>query len=171
MNGAAIDIVFIALIVIFAIRCSLRGFIGEVMSMAAIVLGLGAAFFLYKNGAAYIAERFKIPGPVLSGILAFVIIFFVLFLVIKILGSILNGIVEGVNLGGADRLLGFLFGIIEGVVLVCLVLLVLSIQPLFDSGPLLKDSIFARYLLPYVSAVGGAVGGAVLNTEGGGGGV
>jgi membrane protein required for colicin V production len=149
-----IDIIFIALILIMVIRGGLRGFVEELMSMAAVVLGLGGAFFFYSRGGVYIREKFMGDTPVLPEVLAFVILFLIVFLAIKLLEYVLRDIIDRINLDGADHFLGLLFGIVEGVILVALILLVISIQPLFDPAPLLENSVFARYLMPFIASVG-----------------
>ena len=61
MNIAILDIVLGGLILILIIRCALRGFIEEVMSMASLTLGILGAVFFHKKGALFIRERFM-PG-------------------------------------------------------------------------------------------------------------
>ncbi|MDR0759112.1 MAG: CvpA family protein [Treponema sp.] len=147
-----IDSIFAVLMVIIIVRCALRGFIAEVLSMAALVLGLGSAFVLHKRGAAFLIEKYLPEMKVLPEVLAFVAIFLIVFLAVKLLEFILKDIVERIHLSGVDRFLGALFGFIEGAVLVSLVVFVLTIQPLFDAGPLLEKSYFARTLAPYIGA-------------------
>jgi membrane protein required for colicin V production len=157
MSLAVIDIVFIALILILVVRCTLRGFVVEVMSMASLVLGVLGAIFFYKNGAVFVEKRFAIAGfP--SKLLAFIGIFFVIFIMVKILEYILRDIINRINLGGVDRFLGFLFGLVEGTLLTALALFFLSGQPLFDAAPLLEKSLFARFLLPLMGVVLPAAG-------------
>jgi membrane protein required for colicin V production len=152
MKGiAVIDIIFAALIVIFTVRCALRGFIGELMSMASVVLGLLAALFFYKNGGAYIRTRFMPGMEIIPEILAFIALFLIVFILIKILEAILKEIIEGIKLGGADRFLGIVFGLVEGIIVVSLVLFVFTVQPLFDPEPILNKSIFADILLPIIT--------------------
>jgi membrane protein required for colicin V production len=152
MNSVAvIDIIFAVLILIFIVRCSLRGFIGELMSMASVVLGLLTAFLFYKNGGLYIREKFMPDMKVIPDILAFIALFLIVFILIKILELMLKEIIEGIRLGGADRFLGILFGLVEGIIVVSLILFVLTIQPLFDPAPILNKSFFADILLPVIT--------------------
>ncbi len=58
MTIAVFDIVCAVLAVILVVRCLIKGFISEVMSMASVVLGILAAVLLYKNGAAFICRIF-----------------------------------------------------------------------------------------------------------------
>ncbi|MDR2071577.1 MAG: CvpA family protein [Treponema sp.] len=152
-----IDIIFAALMVIVVVRCTLRGFIEEVMSMAALVLGLGSAFFFYKRGAAFLAEKYIPDMKILPEVLAFAGIFLIVFLAVKLLEFVLKDIISRIHLGGVDRLLGAVFGFIEGAVLVSLILFVLTIQPLFDAQPLLEKSYFAQTLAPYIGAAKNAI--------------
>ena len=151
MNISVLDVIFILLIVLFALRCYLKGFISEILSMAAIVLGLLASLFFYKNGAEYLRARFWPDLKTIPEIIAFVALFLIVFIVVKILEVMLKGIVQGIRLGGADRLLGVLFGLAESIAVISLVLFLLRIQPLVDPDSLLSDSFFARLLLPLIT--------------------
>jgi membrane protein required for colicin V production len=145
-----IDIVFAVLMAIIVVRCALRGFVEEVMSMAALVLGIGFAFFFHKRGAAFLVGRYIPDMRVLPEVLAFAAIFLIVFLAVKFLEFILKDIVARIHLGGVDRFLGALFGFIEGAVLVSLVIFLLTVQPLFDIQPALEKSYFARILTPFI---------------------
>jgi membrane protein required for colicin V production len=159
MKLEIIDVIFITVIVIFLIRCALRGFIKEVMTMASLVLGLGAAFFFHKSAGAFIRERYMQGVDVIPEVLGFLGLFLIVFLVIRILEYLLKDIADRINLGGIDRFLGMFFGILEGLIAVSLVLFVLENQPLFDARHLLENSVFARFLLPYFGVVRGKING------------
>jgi membrane protein required for colicin V production len=149
-NLALIDIIFLVLVVLFLIRGHIKGFIAELLSWASLVLGILAAVYLYKNGAVLIRTKMLQNVKYLPEIMAFLLIFLIVFLIIKILENILKEIINGVRLGGVDKFLGTLFGFIEGVALVSLILFILTIQPLFDASSLLQESIFAEVLLPFI---------------------
>ena len=151
MNFAVIDYIFIALIGLFIIRCYLKGFISEVLSMAGIVLGLLASLFFYKNGANLLRNQFWPDLKVIPEILSFVGLFVIVFFVIKLLEIMLKGIINNIKLGGADRFLGIIFGLAEGIVVVSLILFLLRIQPLFDPSVIISDSFFASLLLPLIT--------------------
>ncbi|MDR2019415.1 MAG: CvpA family protein [Treponema sp.] len=153
MRFANIDIVFAVLALILIIRASLRGFVEEFMSMASLVLGLLGAALFYKNAGLFIRERYMPEVQAIPEILGFLILFLIVFILIKILAHILEDIIQRIHLGGVNRFLGFIFGIVEGLTLIFLILVVFTIQPLFDSGPLLGESCFARFLLPLASRV------------------
>jgi membrane protein required for colicin V production len=162
---AVIDIVFIGLIFILVLRCALRGFVREVMAAASVVLGLLAALLFYKPGAAFVRTRILEDVKVLPELIAFASLMIIVFIVIKILDHIIQDIISRITLlGGIDHSLGLVLGLLEGLLLVCLVLFVLGIQPLFDQGPLLENSFFAKLLNPLM----GEFRLPVLGVEGGG---
>jgi len=151
MNLSMIDIIFILLIALFVIRCFLKGFVSEVLSMAAVILGLIASLYFYKTGGEFICVNYMPQYKVLAEILAFVGLFLIVFIIIKILEVMLKGIVEGIRLGKADRFLGLIFGFAEGLVVVSFILFILTIQPLFNPESLLSGSFFARAILPFIN--------------------
>ena len=157
MSLAAIDIIFIALIIIFTVRCAIKGLISEIMSMASIVFGLLAALYFYKNGGEFVRIKFMPDMKVIPEIIAFAALFLIVFITIKILEIMLKEIIEGIRLGGVDRFLGIFFGAAEGIVVISLVLFLLRIQPLFDPGSLLANSFFAKMLLPLITGSGSLV--------------
>ena len=151
MNFAVIDFIFIALIGLFIIRCYLKGFVSEILSMAGIVLGLLASLFFYKNGAEFLRNQFWPELKIIPEIVAFVGLFVIVFFIIKLLEVLLKGIINNIKLGGADRGLGIVFGLAEGMVVVSLILFLLKIQPLFDPSAIISDSFFASILLPLIT--------------------
>jgi membrane protein required for colicin V production len=177
-----IDIVFIGLTLLLVIRCTLRGFLSEFMTLASLVLGVLGSIFLYRDSAAFLraqgieAVTGKIPEilqRLLPGlirnipeILSFILVFVLVFILVKLVEYLLVDIVKRINLGGVDRFLGFLFGLAEGIAVTSLLLLVLALQPVFDAGPLLEGSLFAELLFPLIIRQEGPAGeaGAFLQT-------
>ena len=150
MDIAIIDIVFFAIVAILTLRCAVRGFVSELMSMAAMILGLFTSIFFFRSGATIIRGRF-LPGMmIIPEIIAFVLLFLIVFAAAKLIEMLLKSIIEAIQFGGADRFLGILFGFAEGIVIVCLLLFLINIQPFFDPASLLRGSIFAELLLPFI---------------------
>jgi membrane protein required for colicin V production len=150
LNFAVIDIIFVGLIGLFMIRCYLKGFVSELMSVAGIVLGIIAALFFYKNLGEFLRERFFNGMKIVPEIAAFAILFILVLIIVKIIEVMLKGVIEGISLGGLDRILGLVFGLAEGLAVISLVLFLLKIMPI-DTGFILDDSIFARLLLPLIT--------------------
>jgi membrane protein required for colicin V production len=87
---------------------------------------------------------------VIPEILAFAAIFLIVFLFVRLIEFLLKDIINGINLHRLDRFLGMIFGLIEAFVLICLILFVIVVQPLFDPLSVLQNSIVAELLLPLV---------------------
>lgn len=147
---AMLDIILAILILILVVRCALRGFLKEVFSVTSFIFGIMGAISFYRKGAAFIRTQVFQDVPILPEILAFTALFCIIFVVIKVLESLLKDIMERVDLGGVDRFMGVLWGFIEGLVCVLLVLFVLDIQPLIEKESILEGSVFAQLLMPVI---------------------
>jgi membrane protein required for colicin V production len=147
---AAIDIVFVVIIAIFSFRCAARGFVGELLSMAALIFGMLAAICFFRWGGHFIRSYFMLEMKVLPEAIAFVTIFVFVFIIIKTIEATLKNIIETIQLGGLDRMLGLLFGFVEGIIIVCLIIFVINVLPPVVSHSVLDKSIFAKILLPFI---------------------
>ncbi len=143
-----IDLVFILLILAATVRGVFRGFVAEVGSVAALVLGIGGAILFSKSLARVVEKYFG--DSFWNQLIAFLIIFLAVYITVKLLESLLSGIFERLNLERLDRVLGFFLGIAEGILLVGVVLFVLSWQPFFKTESFLSESIFSKALSPFL---------------------
>ena len=146
MSFEIIDIVFALLVVIAAIRGAFRGFVTEVGSMAALILGFGAAIVLYKPVALLLDRQFG--HSTWNQLIAFLLLFLLGYLLVKLIQRMLQNVIERLNLDRLDSALGFFLGVAEGLLVVAAVLFVINWQPFFDPGNLLGSSFFARMLFP-----------------------
>lgn len=151
MAFSAIDFIFIALIGLFVIRCYLKGFISEILSMAAVIFGLIAALFCYKNAGEILKNMYWQEMKVLPFVIAFIGLFIIVFIIVKIIEKMLVNIIDKISLSGVDSFLGIFFGLVEGIVVVSLVLFILKVQPLFDASEIIDNSFFAKLLLPLIT--------------------
>jgi membrane protein required for colicin V production len=152
----AFDWVFVAIVALLGIRCMIRGFVAEVLSVAAVLVGLLAALFLYRSaGQLFVAWGLSASPAMLPAILGFAAVFLAAFLCVKLIERLLEEGIEAASLGGIDRALGLVLGLAEGLLLVSLVLIAMSlVKPALGAIPgfsnLLENSFFARTLLPIV---------------------
>ena len=144
----ALDIFCLAILAVAAIRCAFRGLIKEIMSMAAIILGILSAVFFSKAGAILIDTYIGYSNW--NQIVAFLGIFVVTYLIIKLLEGVLHRIFDRIHLEKLDRTLGFFLGVIEGAIVVVLIVYLLRVQPLFDLTQLLAESFVADLVLDIV---------------------
>ncbi len=145
MQLAPLDIFFLALVGVAALRSAYRGFVAEVMSVAALVVGIGAAVLLSGQAAALIAQ--KLGPSVWNKVIAFLVIFLLCYLFVKIIERGLSGAVENLSLGGLDHALGFFLGIAEGLLVVAVIVLILQVQPFFKVDAALRASKIATVFM------------------------
>ena len=145
MKISPLDIVFIVILAGAAIRCTFRGFISEVLSMAALILGVLGAIFFSKAGATLIDGYIGVSRW--NQIIAFLVIFVLVYLVIKLIEHLLRRILERINLEKLDRTLGFFLGLFEGILVVVLAVYLMKVQPIFDLDLLLEKSWIAGLVL------------------------
>ena len=145
-----LDIVFIVLISAAAIRCAFKGFVAEVMSFAALILGVVAAVFFSKAGATLIDTYIGFSNW--NQIIAFLIIFVAVYLFVKLLEGILHRLFDKIHLEKLDRVLGFFLGLAEGGLAVALLVYLMRVQPIFDMEALLSNSTIARFVLDIIPA-------------------
>ena len=142
MSLAVIDIVFLILIFVMAIKGTVNGFIAELFGKAAFLVGLLAGVLFYNDLAGVLVQWISVDF--LAQIVSFLLLFILTFLVIKILQHLLGGLFRGDILGSLNKALGFFLGLAEGVLIVAVILLVLHIQPWIQVDSLLRGSLFAE---------------------------
>ena len=140
MTFVTIDWIFSIIILIFAISGVIKGFIDNVFGKIAFVAGILLAYLFYKDIATGLLKDIKIP--VAANVIAILLIFVVTFLVIKIIQMIVAKVFEWSILKSLDRTLGFIFGIVEGLALVCLIVFLLSAQPFFNTQTIFDGSFY-----------------------------
>lgn len=128
----ALDLVAIGILLLSAGLAFLRGFVHEVLSIAAWV---GAAFAaLYGLPLAQPEARTYISNHLAADIAAGVVLFLVSLLVLSLITGALARRVQSSSLNSLDRSLGFLFGLVRGAVIIALAFIVLE-WFLPSSGP------------------------------------
>ncbi len=122
---AFIDIVILVILVIFLIKGIWRGLLKEVCSLLGLVLGGLFAFTFNQPVAEWLQASYGLPAR-LSVWGSFLVIFLLVIFLFGVVGFVLNRFVKLIFLGGFNRLAGALFGIVQGVVIVSILLLALS---------------------------------------------
>jgi len=146
MSVGILDIIFIVITLVAVIRCVYRGFIAEVLSVAALLFGIAGAVLLARPVSRLIMEYTKIENAAM--VIAFLGVFIIIYIVVKISEGLIHRLFEALHLEKLDRALGFFLGLIEGVLVCAVIVFILSAQPFFDVGDLLSESRAAGFLLP-----------------------
>ena len=128
---ATVDWVLLTVLVLSLLVGLWRGLVFEVLS----VLGWVAAFFLAQWFAPDVAALLPMSSASQSirYAAAFVLTFIIAVFVAGLLASIVRKMVAAVGLRPVDRLLGGVFGVVRGLVLLLAVAVAIDMTPLKDS--------------------------------------
>jgi len=119
-----VDIGILVVLAIFLLKGILRGLLKEICSLLGLVCGGLLAFYLHLPLAQWIMGMFHWPAQ-LCITLAFLILFVTTILIFGAFGYVLDRFVKLPLLGGLNRLAGALFGVLQGVLLLALILFAL----------------------------------------------
>jgi len=120
-----IDIGILGILSVFLLKGAIRGLLKEVCSLLGLVLGGIFAFTFHLPLAQTLQDTVHLPAQ-LSVWVSFLAIFLLVVIVFAVLGFVLNRFIRLVFLGGFNRLAGALFGLIQGVVLLSMIVLALN---------------------------------------------
>lgn len=110
------DIAVLVIVGVAAIGGFLRGFVQEVLSLAAWVLALFAIHYLHTPLSGQLAKYFANDSA--STVLAFALLLLVPYMAMKLIANWAGGASRNSVLGPIDRVLGFGFGAIKGLIIV-----------------------------------------------------
>lgn len=94
-----------------------KGFIKQVVDITTLIIGAWLSFRFSQNVSTWLAGYLPEMSPTLLSILSFVLIFVVVMLLLGLLGRLLQSILKMATLGWADRLLGLVFAILKGMLI------------------------------------------------------
>ncbi|MBN2467232.1 MAG: CvpA family protein [Deltaproteobacteria bacterium] len=143
----SLDIVILIILLVSFVYSLFRGFVREVFSLLALIVGFLAAVRLYHFPAALLGKT--LDNPIIAGVLGFILTFIAVSVAISLMGRLVRKFVATIKLESIDRMLGALFGLVKGTFLVIILILML-ITVLPPGHSLLAGS----RLSPYFMALG-----------------
>lgn len=141
MNG--LDWVIVAVFVISVLTAAAQGFFFELFSLAGTILGYLLAAWSYQRFAPWFLPYVK--NEWVADAAAFLVIFLVVVVLAGIVGRIARWAMKEVGLRWFDRLLGAVFGLLRGVLMVAV--LVLALTAFGPGSKWLSESQFGSYFL------------------------
>jgi membrane protein required for colicin V production len=130
------DVLILAVVGLSALLGAVRGMLTEVLSLLLWIAAFGLAFV---GGDVLAGELHGIDSPVLRMLAGHIGLFVLVLLVGNILIWLLRSLVHGAGLSGADRVLGFGFGVARGLAVVLAGVLVAGFTPALQ-GPVWQGS-------------------------------
>lgn len=142
-----VDAAVIAVIVVSGLLAFMRGFMREALGIGAWAGALFAAWSVFPQTQ----PRFRhwIGNPELADPAAFLSVFVAVLVVLSIVASALGGLVRNSVVGGVDRTLGTVFGLLRGAVAVVAVYICLGMVVTPDRWP---DALTQARTVPYAYA-------------------
>ena len=142
-----LDIIIAIILFVFGWKGLRKGLIIEVVTLLAFCAGIYGAMHFSDFTAAHMQDFMEIDPKYLNTV-AFVLTFIILVVLVNLIGKLVSKWVKSMNLGFFDKLGGFLFGIIKGVLLCSVLLMVLNnFQLLGVVKPEVKEK---SKLYPYI---------------------
>ena len=138
-----LDILALAIVAISFVTALVKGLIRELIALTAAISGLLLAVY-YFGALSPLLERLGI-GTILSELVAFVGIFLGCLIAGSVLSSLLNRFISAVNMKWIDRLLGGVFGLLRGWLIVAVIFLALTVFPIRND--LVTGTVTGEYFL------------------------
>jgi membrane protein required for colicin V production len=140
-----IDAVIIALILVSTAVGIWRGFVRETLSLLAWIVSFWLAIVAAPHVAPYLSS--VTDSETARAVLAFVLVFVAALFVAGLVNHLVVSLVRTAGLGGADRVVGMLFGLARGVAVVAAVMVV-GLVAGADAEPWWRESRALGALMP-----------------------
>ncbi|MBF2760951.1 MAG: CvpA family protein [Ectothiorhodospiraceae bacterium AqS1] len=138
-----VDYAILVIVGLSALLGLIRGMIRDLLSIAGWIAALLAAVFFTDIVAAWLVDW--VGSPVIRQAIAFVSLFIGVLLLSAPLVRVVGELVDRSGLSGMDRILGFFFGFLRGVVIVALLVMLSWSTPL-PRQPWWEGSALIAYL-------------------------
>lgn len=116
MPFTLLDLVLIIVMLVSGLLAMVRGFMREVLSIAAWVLAAAVTLYAYAKLLPYARQYFN--NDIVAAVVVVGGVFLVTLLIVSILTIRLSDMVLDSRVGALDRTLGFLFGLARGLLIV-----------------------------------------------------
>jgi membrane protein required for colicin V production len=140
-----IDGIVAVVIVVSALLAYSRGFVREILAIAGWI-GATILAFIFADQAQPLVQQIPVLGDYIGDscelaiIASFAAVFAVALVVFSIFTPLFSGVVQRSALGGLDQGLGFLFGVLRGVLLVAVAFFVYQTVLAGQNIPMVEDS-------------------------------
>ena len=142
-----LDIIIAIILLLFGFKGFCKGFIIEVITLVAFVVGIWGAMRFSDFTADHLKDVMAIAPKFLNTI-AFVLTFILLVILVNVIGHLFTKVVQAMNLGFFNKLGGAIIGLVKGLLLCSTFVLVFNNLQWFG---VVKEEVRKESLLyPYV---------------------
>ena len=146
MSITILDMILLLIGIIVIIKVTIRGFVDEFFSMAAFLLAIAVAFWLYRPLSLH--TKVSSLSPTATKLIAFFMIFIVVFIAVKLIQMLISVVFNNEILNSLDHALGFFLGLFEAYIVLIILVAILQLQPFLDIDALIARSVIVRILIP-----------------------
>jgi len=122
-----LDIIIAILLIIAIVSGYRKGFIHQLASLAALILGIFLAVKFSKLISPFLNEHFTSSANV-AKVLAFVIVFIIVMILVHLLGRFLEKTFEEIELGPLNKLAGCIFSLIKMLFIISCIMILLKLS-------------------------------------------
>ena len=105
-----LDLVVVVFCAFLVAKGMWKGFVKEIAGIVAVIGGVAVSFLFHAQVQPYISA---FVGEKYIQLVSYVVIFLGFYLIVMMLGKLLDKILRSIMLGGINRVLGALFGLIK----------------------------------------------------------
>ena len=122
------DYAILAILLLSIVVSFSRGFLREALSVIVWVAAFAVATAYADQVAVRLTDYVAVPSVRLAA--GFLLLLLAMLIVGGLVSYLVGRLVEGTGLGGTDRILGIVFGLVRGVVVVVILVMLASLTPL-----------------------------------------
>jgi len=146
MSFSVVDWVLVVILILGGFRAGVTGFFHEISYKLGYLLGFFGALMFSQDLALYIEKNAGI-SLFICLLISYVSIFLLGFILVAILGDSIQNLFQKMKLGFIDKLLGFVIGVFEALIIIVIIYSLLKTQNLVDLSPYFDQSwICTQYL-------------------------
>ena len=113
-----LDLLLLGVMLISGLLAMIRGFIREVLSIAAWLVAAAAAYLAFRDGRLLTLAKANIPSDIVATGAVVGGVFLITLLVVSVITVRVSDMILDSRIGALDRTLGFLFGLGRGLIIV-----------------------------------------------------
>ena len=137
MDLGILDIIILVIIAASAIFGIFKGFVGQLVSIASLILGIWCAGKFTGQLSSYVKDWFSLEmAQQTLHIILFITIFVIAVIIAHFLGKGIESIIKLTMMGWLNRILGFLFGAMKAIIILSVAVCAINwINGTFDIIP------------------------------------
>ena len=120
-----IDLVFILILLWSAYKGFRKGFILQLSTLAALLLGIFGAIKFSDFTATLLTENFEISNQYIH-IIAFAVTFIAIVIAVHLVAKLIEKLIQAIALGFINRLLGVVFGVAKVAFIISIILVLVN---------------------------------------------